>query len=85
MAEPVKTEELVEAMYALVVETTGSRKLRPTDLTRAMIQKFGADRVSREDCKAALRALTESERCVYTFYDGSYVELPSQAEKGGQG
>jgi hypothetical protein len=85
MAEPVSTEELVEAMYALVVETTGSRKLRPTDLTRAMIERFGADRVNRDACKAALRALTESERCVYTFYDGSYVELPSQAEKGGQG
>ncbi len=76
MAEPVSTDELVEAMYKLVVETTGSRKLRPTDLTRSMIERFGADRCSRDRCKEALRKLTESERCVYTFYDGSYVELP---------
>jgi hypothetical protein len=85
MAEPVTIDELVESMYKLVVEMTGSRKLRPTDLTKAMIERYGADRCTRDACKQALRKLTESERCVYTFYDGSFVELPAQAEKGGQG
>ena len=85
MAEPVSIEELVEAMYQLVVETSGSRKLRPTDLMRAMNEKYGADRCSRDTCKQALRQLTESERCVYTFYDGSYIELPEKAQQGGQG
>ncbi len=73
MAEPVSTDELVEAMYKMVAETAGQRKLRPTDVTRAMIERFGC---SRDACKEALRKLTESERCVYTFYDGSYIELP---------
>ncbi len=85
MAEPVSIDELVEAMYRLVAETSGSRKLRPTDVTRTMIEKYGADRCSREQCKQALRQLTESERCVYTFYDGSYIELPEKAKQGGQG
>ncbi|HTU02889.1 MAG TPA: hypothetical protein VMG58_13765 [Candidatus Sulfotelmatobacter sp.] len=84
MAEPVNVDEVVEAMYQLVVETTGSRKLRPTDVTRAMIERFGADRCNRDLCKQALKKLTESERCVYTFYDGSYIELPSKANQGGQ-
>ncbi len=85
MAEPVSIDELVESMYKLVVEMTGTRKLRPTDLTKAMIERYGADRCNRDACKQALRKLTESERCVYTFYDGSFVELPEQAQKGGQG
>jgi hypothetical protein len=84
MAEPVTIEELAEAMYRMVQESAGSRRLRPTELTKAMIERFGADRCSRETCKQALRRLVDSGRCVYTFYDGSYVELPSQ-EKGGSG
>ncbi len=84
MAEPVSIDELAESMYKLVVEMTGTRKLRPTDLTKAMMERYG-DRCSRDACKQALRKLTESERCVYTFYDGSFVELPEQAQKGGQG
>jgi len=80
MAEPVSTEELAEAMYHMVQESAGSRRLRPTDLTKAMIERFGPERCTRERCKEALRRLVDSERCVYTFYDGSYVELPSQEE-----
>ncbi len=84
MADPLSIEELVEAMYQLVKETTGTRRLRPTDVTRAMVERFGADRCSKEFCKQALRQLTESERCVYTFYDGSYIELPERAHRGSE-
>jgi hypothetical protein len=84
MAEPVSIDEVAEGMYQMVVEMTGSRKLRPTDLTKAMMQRYGADRCSRDACKEALRKLTESERLVYTFYDGSFVELPSKASQGSE-
>ncbi len=82
MADPVTVDELAEAMYQMVKESTGSRRLRPTELTKAMIERFGADRCNRDACKEALRHLTDAGRCVYTFYDGSYVELPSQQDKG---
>jgi hypothetical protein len=82
MAEPVSIEDLAEAMYTMIKESAGSRRLRPTDLTRAMVERFGAGRCSRDACKGALRRLTDSGRCVYTFYDGSYVELPSEEQKG---
>jgi len=82
MAEPVTIDEVVEAMYQMVKESAGSRRLRPTELTKAMIERFGADRCSRDACKEAMRRLTDSGRCVYTFYDGSYIELPSQERKG---
>ncbi len=84
MADPVTIEELADAMYGMVKESVGGRKLRPQELTKAMVEKFGADRCSKDACKAALRQLMDSGRCVYTFYGGSFVELPSQ-ESGGQG
>ncbi len=84
MAEPVTIEELAEAMYRMVEGSVGGRKLRPQELTKAMVERFGADRCSKETCKEALRQLMDSGRCVYTFYGGSFVELPSQ-EKGGTG
>ena len=31
---------------------------------------------TREDCKQALRLLIDSERCVYSYFGGSYIELP---------
>jgi hypothetical protein len=84
MAEPVTIDELAQAMYQMVKESAGSRRLRPTELTKAMIERFGADRCSRDACKEALRKLIDSEQCVYTFYSGSFVELPSK-ESGGSG
>ena len=84
MAEPVPIEELAEAMYRMVEESVGGRKLRPQELTKAMVERFGADRCSKETCKEALRRLMDSGRTVYTFYGGSFVELPSQ-EKNGAG
>ena len=77
MPEPLTAEQVAEAMYAMVKEAAGVKKLKPTDLTKTMIEHFGAERCPKELCKAALRKLMDSERCVYTYYGGTYVELPS--------
>ena len=76
MAEPVSIEELVEAMYQMVKDAAGVKKLKPTDLTKAMVDHFGPERCTKEACKGALRRLMDSGRCVYTYYGGSFVELP---------
>lgn len=76
MAEPVTIEELTEAMYQMVKDATGVKKLKPTDLTKAMVEHFGPERCTKEVCKEALRRLMDSGRCVYTYYGGSFVELP---------
>ncbi|MBI3013724.1 MAG: hypothetical protein HYY65_01365 [Candidatus Tectomicrobia bacterium] len=78
MANPVTIEELSEAMYRMVKEATGVKKLKPTDLTKAMMEHFGPERCSKEACKEALRRLMDSGRCVYTYYGGSFVELPPE-------
>ncbi len=76
MAEPVTIEELAEAIFRLVKENTGVKKLKPTDLTKMLMEHYGRERCSREACKEALRLLMDSGRTVYTYYGGTYVELP---------
>lgn len=76
MAEAVTVEAVAEAMYQMVKDSAGVKKLKPTDLTKAMMEHFGPERCSKETCKEALRALMDSGRCVYTYYGGSFVELP---------
>jgi hypothetical protein len=42
--------------------------------------KYGEDRVSKDDGKKAIRLLIDSGRCVYTYFGGSFVELPPKQE-----
>jgi hypothetical protein len=79
----VTTEELAEAIYELVKEVQGKKKLKAGDLTKEMIRKYGEDQCDKKKCKAAIRTLMDSGRCVYTYWGGSFIELPP--EKGDEG
>ena len=63
-------------MYNMVKEAQGQKKLKPTDLTKAMVQLFEADGVDKSMAKEALKQLVNSGRCVYTYFGGSFVEIP---------
>ena len=84
MADQVSVEELAEAMYQLVAEAAGKKKLKPMDLTKAMMERYGPDRCSKADCKKAIKMLIDSGRCIYTYYGGSFVELPQAEEQEGK-
>ena len=66
---------VAEEMYKLVEEFFGKKNLKAGDLTKAMIEKFGAD-CTKDDCKLAIRQLIDSGRCVYSYFGGSYITLP---------
>ena len=68
-------DEIADAMFNMVKDATGKKKLKPMDLTKAMIEFFG-DEVDKKLCKLAIRQLIDSGRCVYTYFGGSFVELP---------
>jgi hypothetical protein len=72
----VAVETVAEEMYKLVEECLGKKNLKATDLTKAMIAKFGEGECSKEDCKHAIRQLIDSGRCVYSYFGGSYITLP---------
>jgi hypothetical protein len=68
-------EEVADAMFSMVSESQGIKKLKPGDLVKAMIEAFG-DEVDKKLCKGAIKILVNSGRCVYTYYGGSFLELP---------
>jgi len=71
----VTPEEVAEAMFDMVSEYQGKKKFKPGDLTKAMIQKFG-DECDKKLCKGAIRILMDSGRCVYTYFGGTFIEVP---------
>ncbi|HEX9886422.1 MAG TPA: hypothetical protein VGA70_08045 [Longimicrobiales bacterium] len=74
----VTTEQVAEAMFNMVSEYQGKKKLKAMDLTKAMIQRFGDEGCDKQVCKSAIRTLMDSGRCVYTYFGGSFIELPHE-------
>ena len=68
-------DEVADAMFKLVEEAQGLKKLKAMDLTKSMIQLYG-DEVDKKLCKQAIKELINSGRCVYTYFGGSYIEIP---------
>ncbi len=68
-------DEIADAMYKLVEEAQGMKKLKPMDLVKAMVQLFG-DEVDKKLCKKAIKQLVDSGTCVYTYFGGSFIEIP---------
>jgi len=69
-------EEVAEAMYKMVADAQGQKKLKPMDLTKAMVQLYESEGVDKKMCKQAIKELINSGRCVYTYFGGSFIELP---------
>jgi len=74
----VTVDEVADAMFKMVEEYFGRKKFKASDLTKAMIEKYGEGEVDKKLCKLAIRQLTDSGRCVYTYFGGSYIELPHE-------
>ncbi|MFH2056462.1 MAG: hypothetical protein ABIJ61_10925 [bacterium] len=68
-------EQIADAMFKLVKDATGQKKLKPMDLTKT-IRELYPDDFDRKVCKEAIKILIDSGRCVYTYFGGSYIELP---------
>jgi hypothetical protein len=68
-------DEVADAMFQLVEQAQGIKKLKAMDLTKSMKEMFG-DEVDKKLCKKAIKQLVDSGKCVYTYFGGSYIELP---------
>ena len=80
MPDTVSTEELADTMYKLIEEYIGKKKFKAQDLVKEVVMKYGGDKVSKADGKKAVKSLIDSGRCVYTYFGGSFVELPPKEE-----
>ena len=68
--------ELADAMYKMVKDTMGMKKWKATDLQKASIEMFGESNVDKQLCKDAIRELVNNGRLVYTYFGGSFLEVP---------
>jgi hypothetical protein len=68
-------EQVADEMFAMVKEYQGKKKFKAGDLTKSMMEKFG-DECDKQLCKSAIRTLMDSGRCVYTYFGGSFIEVP---------
>ena len=72
-------DSVADAMFEMVKDYHGKRKLKAMDLTKAMIEKYGEDECDKKLCKKAIRQLIDSGRCTYSYVGGSYIVLPPDA------
>ncbi len=75
MAEQATVEEVSEAMFKMIRDSMGQKKWKATDLTKAVTELFG-ERCDKTLAKSAIRELIESGKCVYTYFGGSFIEIP---------
>jgi len=79
MAEELTLEEVKQTLYKEIESVQGKKKLKPMDLQKMVFERYN-DRIEKRACKAlvklGIRELIESGQCVYSYFGGSYVELP---------
>jgi len=76
MGQPT-VEQVADAMFEMVESTYGKKNLKPMDLIKAMVDRFG-EGCDKKLCKLAIRSLIDSGRCIYSYVGGSYVTLPEK-------
>jgi hypothetical protein len=74
----VNIEELKAAIFDLVKSTHGKKNLKPMDITKDMIARFGEDNCGKIDVKRALRELIDAGTLTYMYAGGSYITLPEK-------
>ena len=79
----VSPEVVADAIYELVAQYQGKKKFKAGDLTKEMIAKFGEDECDKKLCKLAIRQLMDSGRLVYTYFGGSFIEVPHEEGAAG--
>ena len=75
MPDMITVDEAAEAMFKLIKDAAGLKKYKAMDLQKALAELY-PNRVDKNLGKAAIKQLIDSGRCVYTYFGGSYIEIP---------
>jgi transcriptional regulator len=75
MADMLPIEQIADAIFKMVKDAAGVKKYKAMDLQKAMMEMF-PDRVDKQSFKASIKQLIDSGRLVYTYFGGSYIEVP---------
>ena len=69
-------EDLCNYIYDLVAKAQGKKNLKAMDVQKAVLKDHPDQ--PKNDIKFAIKELIDTGRCVYTYFGGSYIEIPHQ-------
>ena len=69
-------EDLCNYIYDLVAKAQGKKNLKAMDVQKAVLKEYPDQ--PKNDIKFAIKDLIDGGRCVYTYFGGSYIEIPHQ-------
>jgi hypothetical protein len=69
-------EDLCNYIYDMVAKAQGKKNLKAMDVQKAVLKEHPDQ--NKNDVKFAIKELIDSGRCVYTYFGGSYIELPHE-------
>jgi len=69
----MEKEEVKRKIYELVEKSVGKKKLKFSDIHKTISAEAG---ISRDEVKDALRDLVDEGKLIYTYFGGSFVEIP---------
>jgi hypothetical protein len=69
-------EDLCNYIYELVAKAQGKKNLKAMDVQKAVLKEYPDQ--PKNDIKFAIKDLIDGGRCVYTYFGGSFIEIPHQ-------
>jgi len=69
----MEKEEVKTKIYELVEKSVGKKKLKSSDIQKTISADLG---ITRDDVKSALKDLVDEGKLIYTYFGGSFVEIP---------
>ncbi|MGE5893789.1 MAG: hypothetical protein ACM34I_07020 [bacterium] len=66
-------EEVKKKIYELVEKSIGKKKLKSSDIQKTISAELN---ISRDEVKDALKDLVDAGQLIYTYFGGSFVEIP---------
>ena len=69
-------EELVEFIFEMVEKAQGKKQLKAMDIQKAVLKEHPDQ--PKNDVKFAIKDLIDGGRCVYTYFGGSFIEIPHE-------
>jgi len=68
--------ELVEFIFQMVEKAQGKKQLKAMDIQKAVL-KAHPDQ-DKTMIKFGIKELIDGARCVYTYFGGSFIEIPHE-------
>ncbi|MEW5745506.1 MAG: hypothetical protein AB1805_08755 [Nitrospirota bacterium] len=71
----MEKEQVKQKIYELVEKSMGKKKLKSSDIQKTVSAE---NNISRDEVKDALKDLVDEGKLIYTYFGGSFVEIPPQ-------